>query len=226
MSAAIHPLLSRRPHRSSPALDLGAGASLALPRLHEACGEARRSFAMLVAARLGAAGRTGPIWWIGPEWQTECLLADGVAGFAGAGPERMIFAHPKREEDVLWTLEEVLRSGSAALAVADLPGMPGLTAVRRLHLAAETGATEGRSAPLGLLLTPGDGGAQGVESRWLMQSAHHSGNRTRWRLERLRARMEPPRKWLVHRHKGACILAAPEPPAPPKTASEVASGLA
>lgn len=194
MSAAPSPLLSRRPHRAGPALDLGAGARLTLARLHEGCGTARRSFALLIAARLTAGGYRGPVWWISPAWEADQLHAEGVAPIFG--PERLLFVRPKRAEDVLWTLEEILRSGTAALAVADIPGVPGLTAVRRLHLAAETGAEMGRTAPLGLILTPGPGGAQGVESRWRLDCAH-GPRHTEWRLERLRARMDPPRSWRV-----------------------------
>jgi protein ImuA len=203
MSAAT-PLLSRRPHRAGPVLDLGAGARLPLARLHEGCGLARRTFALLVAARLAAAGdkagdKTGPLWWISPAWEADQLHAEGVAPFFP--PERLLFVRPKRAEDVLWTLEEILRSGTAGLAVADIPGLPGLTAVRRLHLAAETGAEMGARAPLGLILTPGPGGAQGVESRWRMEGDHGPG-RTAWRLDRLRARMDPPRSWQVDAELG------------------------
>lgn len=187
-------LLSRRPHRPGPVLDLGPGASLARARLHEGCGRARRTFAMLVAARLAAAGDRGPVWWISPAWEPDQLHAEGVAAFLG--PERFLFVRPKRAEDVLWTLEEILRSGTTALAVADIPGLPGLTAVRRLHLAAETGLSVRGLPPLGLLLTPGPGGAQGVESRWRLEPDHAAG-RTRWQLERLRSRMDPPCSWLV-----------------------------
>ena len=194
MVALPSPLLSRRPHRAGPALDLGAGARLPLARLHEGCGGARRCFAMLVAARLAAGGDRSPIWWISPAWEADQLHAEGVAAFLG--PERLVFVRPKRAEDVLWTLEEILRSGTSALAVADIPGLPGLTAVRRLHLAAETGAAATGRPPLGLILTPGAGGAQGVESRWRMESAHTPGQ-TGWRLDRLRARIDPPRTWQV-----------------------------
>lgn len=194
MTALPAPLLSRRPHRAGPALDLGAGARLPLARLHEGCGGARRTFALLVAARLAAGGDRRPLWWISPAWEADQLHAEGVARFLG--PERLLFVRPKRAEDVLWTLEEILRSGTAALAVADIPGLPGLTAVRRLHLAAETGAETGGTAPLGLILTPGAGGAQGVESRWRFDCAHAPGHEG-WRLERLRARMDPPRSWRV-----------------------------
>ena len=216
-------VLARQSHRPPARLDLGgppgAEAALALSRLHECCGPARRSFAMLVATRLADLGDQSPIWWISPAWQADQLHADGVAQFVSPG--RLMLLRPKRAEDVLWCLEEILRSGTAGLAVADIPGLPGLTAVRRLHLAAETGAGLGKLAPIGLILTPGPGGAQGVESRWHMASDHPSeggevpefqsefqrdkghldrahGAPNRWRLERRRARMDPPRNWRVY----------------------------
>ena len=44
------------------------------------------------------------------------------------------------------------------------------------------------------MLTPGVGGAQGAESRWHIAPCH-SHTTTRWRLELLRARAEPPQDW-------------------------------
>ncbi|WP_113913209.1 ImuA family protein [Roseovarius dicentrarchi] len=175
------------PQTTRPALPVLGDLALPLARLHEACGAARYTFAMIVAA-----ATQGPVLWIAPPWQGAALNPDGIIAFTG--PERIIWIAPDRPTDMLWTLEEALRSGAAPLVVADLPGPPGLTPVRRLHLAAETGAETGKIAPLGLILTPGTGGAPGVETRWHMAPAHTPGARG-WTLTRARARTAPPARW-------------------------------
>ncbi|NNE82028.1 MAG: hypothetical protein HKN18_17300 [Silicimonas sp.] len=173
-------------------------------RVHEACGSARRRLALMVAGAL-----QGPIFWIRPSWMPVHLNPEGMVRLAD--PARLIFVTPKRPEDLLWTMEEVLRAGLAPLTVADLPEPPGLTAVRRLHLAAETGAAEGRCVPLGLLLTPGTGGAPGVETRWSLTPNHGENGHEAWVLDRLRARMQPEKTWQVTGGKGGPRLDSPGP---------------
>lgn len=192
MTIPLNPtLLARAPHRPRPALALADDIRLTLARLHEACGPARRSFAIWLA---GAVQRqhTGPVIWIAPRHLPDRPNPDGIAGLAR--PEGFVHLSPQRPEDLLWCMEEALRSGAAPLVVADLPAPPGLTPVRRLHLAAETGAAEGVFAPLGLILTPDTGGAPGVETRWHMAPAHTPASQG-WTLRRLRARQDPPRDW-------------------------------
>ncbi|MDQ2092228.1 ImuA family protein [Marimonas arenosa] len=193
MTLHAHPLLSRRPHRDTPGLaltpDNAPDITLAPARLHEACGAARRSFAAWLAART-----EGPVFWISLKWEPAQLNPEGLADIAQPG--RFTFIAPERPIDILWCMEESLRTGLVPLVVADLPKPPGLTPIRRLHLAAETGAQEGPVAPLGLILTPGDGGAPGVESRWRMQPAHTAEARA-WTLTRLRARTAPVKHWQI-----------------------------
>lgn len=187
-------ILSHKPHRPAAEAPLIGDLGLAKARTHEFCGGARHTLAMILAG-----AQEGPVLWISPGWLPDALHGQGMVRFAAPG--RFLFATPRRPEDLLWAMEEGLRSGAVPLVVADLPAPPALTPVRRLHLAAETGATEGRFAPLGLLLTPGEGGAQGVESRWQFAAAH-TGAQERWQLTRSRARNAPVKRWQVSSQAG------------------------
>ncbi len=184
-------LLSRRAYREKPGLPFLDGLSLAKARAHEFCGPARRTLALILAR-----ATDGPVFWIAPAWNHDRLNGEGITAFIDPG--RISFVFPKRPEDLLWSMEEVLRSGCAPLVITELPGIPGLTPVRRLHLAAETAAREHKISPLGLILIPGQGGAPGVESRWYMKP-RHSQETQRWQLERRRARMDPPAGWTLER---------------------------
>lgn len=190
--AAVAHLLTRQSHRkrSASAVRFLGHLRLERTRVHEFCGLARRRLALAVAASL-----QGHVFWIRPAWVPGGLNAQGVQALID--PSRLTFLSPKRPEDLLWCMEEVLRAGLVPLVVADLPGPPGLTAVRRLHLAGEVGAREGKLAPLGVLLTPEAGGAPGVETRWSLAPAHGPGGQEGWQLERLRARMEPEKSWQL-----------------------------
>lgn len=163
--------------------------TLATARVHEVCGAARRTFALAVAGAM-----EGPVLWIAPGWAAERLNPDGMRRLVAPG--RLIFATPRRAEDLLWSMEEALRAGAVPLVVADLPGPPGLTPVRRLHLAAETGAAEGACRPLGLILTP-QGAAPGVETRWSLAPRHTGTHSEGWEMRRLRARTLPEAAWAV-----------------------------
>jgi protein ImuA len=185
---SVH-LLSRNGHRPSPGVPFLRDLALASARVHEVCGAARRTFALALAGAM-----EGPVLWIAPGWATERLNPEGMLQLAD--PARFLFVNVRRGEDLLWSMEEALRSGAVPLVVADLPDAPGLTPVRRLQLAAETGAAEGACRPLGLLLTPG-GAAPGVETRWSL-APRHEGTRTEgWEMRRLRARTLPEAAWAV-----------------------------
>ncbi|MBT0958739.1 hypothetical protein IV417_15220 [Alphaproteobacteria bacterium KMM 3653] len=202
-------LLTRAHYDARPSLPVTGPLELTLARAHEICGAARRTLALVIAAV-----RPGPVLWIAPDWLPERLNGPGLCEWIDPG--RITFVHAAREADLLWTLEEALRAGIVPCVVGELPHTPGLTAVRRLHLAAEQGSTKSahpRQAPLGLLLSPHDGaagGAPGIESRWALHPAHTSDpardpahtpaapdlpDAPGWRLERLRARSAPPATW-------------------------------
>ncbi len=182
--------LPRQTHRAGR-LALLKDAALLRGRAHEACGRARCSFALWLAGAMH-----GPVVWVSAPQENTHLNPDGISDFAD--PARFLWITPSRQDDILWVMEEALRCGGAPLVVAELSSPPAITPVRRLHLAAAAGATAAPDGlpPLGLLLTPGDGGGQGIESRWSMQPAHQERHRC-WQLERLRARAQPPRQWKV-----------------------------
>lgn len=178
--------LTRQNHRHDrPGVPLLGQFRLAAARAHELCGAARRRLALWLLAET-----QGPVIWVRPAWHPDRLYMAGV--LAEIDPSRLIMVAPERAEDLLWVMEEGLRAGAVAAMVCDLPEPPGLTPVRRLHLAAETGRG------LGLILTPGDGGAPGVESRWRLEPAHGVEDEG-WHLSRLRARDAGPGEWRVAR---------------------------
>lgn len=210
MSLPIHSLSSKGPLLWQA---LAAGLCLQRGRVHEVCGPARMTLAALVMAK-----SQGTVIWVHPGWTAEWLDATGVSSFAD--PARLIFVRTAREEETLWAGEEALRSGAAPLVVMDLTAPPALTPVRRLHLAAGTGADTARReggipAPLGLLLVPDVGGAQGAESRWHISASPSIGllgpPQKAWTLTRLRARMEMPARWHLVRTADGTERISPQP---------------
>lgn len=204
MSLPIHTQAAPQPRDLAP---LAGDLALRRGRLHELCGPARLRLAVQVMARL-----QGPVIWIRPGWGSDRLNAAGLQPLAN--PARLILATAARQEGLLWAMEEALRSGAAPLVVAELPDPPGLTPVRRLHLAAEAGGEAARRdtapAPLGLILTPGQGGAPGVESRWHLAPAPSPALLwavgESWTLTRLRARLAPPARWRLQLAEGREML--------------------
>ena len=173
-------------------------------------------------AALVMAKTQGPVVWIRPGWGTERLNAAGLQPLAEPG--RLLLVHADRDENSLWATEEALRSGAVCLVVTELMAPPALTPIRRLHLAAEAGAVaarrDARLSPLGLLLVPGLGGAQGVESRWhLTASPSRSvlwSDEASWTLTRLRARLAPPARWSLRRINGEREALETEPMEDPR----------
>jgi protein ImuA len=167
------------PSAPRPTLVLDGPVAIAPGRVHEICGPARRTFAAMLAGRT-----TGEVVWIAPPHEGGTLCPQGLSRFFCPG--RLLLVRPRRPVDALWAAEEALRTGGRALGavVVECAEPPMLTPLRRLHLAAEGG---GGRVPC-LVLTPGDGGAAGAESRWHAASLPSGG----WRVERRRARMAPP----------------------------------
>ena len=123
-------------------------------RMHEATGPGRRAFAAALAGRL-----SGPVLWVRESRLSSTLCPQGLAAFFD--PARLVLARPTGARAVLQVAEEALRSGAAALVVAELIEAAGLTASRRLQLAA--GAGGGR----GLCLVPETRARpNAAETRW------------------------------------------------------------
>lgn len=196
MSLPIQHQAAPQPRDLQP---LAGDLTLRRGRVHELCGPSR----IMLAARIMARTR-GPVVWIRPGWGSDRLNAAGLQPLAD--PARLILVQADRDEGLLWATEEALRSGAAPLVVAELLAPPALTPTRRLHLAAGTGAEaahrDGQTAPLGLILLPGAGGAQGVESRWHMAPAPSRAllwsEEDSFILTRQRARLLPPASWTLH----------------------------
>jgi protein ImuA len=186
----LGPTLSRTPRRPQAGLPFLQDQTLARGRVHEFCGPARRMLALMAMA-----GCAGPVLWLRPDWLPERLCPAGIVPFVDPG--RLIIVAAQRDDDLLWSCEEALRAGAAALVVAELSAPPGLTPVRRLHLAAEAGSSMGT----GVILTPGDGGARGVESRWHASPDHRPGE-NRWQITLLRSRNSPSGCWTLTARNG------------------------
>jgi len=140
-------------------------------RVHEAEGRGRRAFALFQAAR-----HPGPLVWILPAHVPELPMLRGLPDGVGA---RLHLIRPEGEVDLLWCVEETLRSAPIALVIAEPEKPLSLTAGRRLQLAAEAGRTTG------LMLTRKDAGSNATETRWLcepMASAKPDSTLHAWHL--------------------------------------------
>mgnify|MGYP003627618199 CR=1 FL=1 len=213
---------------------------LACAALHEVRARDYRDMSASIgfaAALATACARTfpdAPILWCEASQTTfdvGRLYGPGLAAF-GLDPARLILASPASVVDLLWTMEEALRSGAFAAVIGEIDGRAAaltLTATRRLHLAAEAG---GRPA---LLLTGhASNGTSAAATRWCVASsvnatsAHASlVGRPCWsvRLERCRTsqsgalpassdRAVSDRDWRVEwdaRQQMLCDAARPDP---------------
>jgi protein ImuA len=144
--------------------------------MHEVTGGARRAFALALAGQMA-----GAVLWITETRETATLCPQGIAGLMDPG--RLILARPAGRLAVLQVMEEALRSGAAALVVAELDRAADLTQSRRLQLAAGTGGG------IGLCLVPAHALAtNAAESRWRAEPLPEPSDaaQQRWTLEKTR----------------------------------------
>ena len=121
-----------------PAIDRALpGGGLALGVLHEIAGAGAdvEDGAVAAAFLAGILARLQPprplLWCLG----VADLYGPGLAA-CGLPPERLILAEARSDPDVLWAMEEGLRSAALAAVIGEVEALPA-AASRRLQLAAE-----------------------------------------------------------------------------------------
>jgi protein ImuA len=193
----------------APAIDAWLpGGGLARGALHElfaADAGAATGFAAMLAGRCD-----GPVLWLSPA-RAAGPYAPGLAAF-GLAPGALVVVQAAAE-DLLWAAEEALRSPAPG-AVIVLGTAVGLTAGRRLQLAAEQGGG------FGLFLRPDadQPGASAARTRWRIgampgagkagaAAAPHALAPPRWRIALLHARGGRPATWVAD-WQGAALAAS------------------
>jgi protein ImuA len=197
-----------------PAIDERlCGGGLARGGLHEAAGAtanlgddaAATLFIAGIAARLGGT----VVWVLG----RHDLFAPALAQ-AGLPPERLIYAECRKDEDILAVAEEGVRHKSVSVVVAEI-GRAGMTATRRLQLAAEDSGTtalllrrwRNRADPLAA--------PSAAATRWRIgcmpsEELPVSGiARPRWAIGLIRQRGGPTHDWIMEGTDEAGRLALP-----------------
>ena len=168
-----------------------------LPRcgLHHVLGPdadaAASGFAFALAARLaGSNRRILHVCLRGRRQAAGLPYGPGLARL-GVDPDRLILALAARRTDVLWTMEESLRSGAVAVVMGEGVAAD-LTASRRLQLAAEAGTAAA-------LLLSADTHASVALTRWRIDASPSADGpyRPRWRVRLERCRGGAPGEWMV-----------------------------
>ncbi len=170
--------------------------------LHEILGRpgdaAADGFAINLLGRL-ACGK--PVLW--------CRDGTGEAGIpygpglaqSGLACDQVIFVQARKLAELLWAMEEGLRSGAFA-AVLGEGVSPDLTATRRLQLASEAGATTA------LLRLPyrTAGGVSAALTRWQVTSVpvEEDSEAARWQVELARCRGGAAGAWHVSVGQVSC----------------------
>ncbi len=122
-------------------------------RAHEVCGAGAYFFAFTLAGKLG-----GQILWVREGWLSEQINPTGFGEFVD--PQALLVSVANDQTEVLAVAEEALRSGAVSLVIAEINKPLGLTAGRRLQLAARDGKSTA------LVIIPQDMGSNAAETRW------------------------------------------------------------
>ncbi len=135
-------------------------AGLAAGAMHGIAGPGGQALLLGLIKRLMARDPR-PVLWAVPWAAPDVLYGPGLAQ-AGVMTDRLIVTRARKPAEMLWGMEEGLRSGALAAVVGEPEGRLTLTASRRLQLAAETGGS------FGFLLSAQDDAVSpsALHSRW------------------------------------------------------------
>jgi len=171
---------------------------LARGGLHEINGDGG-NFGFHAGLLRRAVGENGNILWCrhaGVERETGRPYGPGLMHF-GLNADQFLFVRSRHAVDILWAMEEGLRTPGLAAVVGD--GIaPDFTATRRLQLAAEA-----TNIPAFILLPPRVLQQSALPSaaltRWDIKTtclAETKGS-TRWQADLLRCRGGVPKNWII-----------------------------
>ncbi|HEY4163116.1 MAG TPA: hypothetical protein VGM59_08635 [Dongiaceae bacterium] len=178
-----------------------------LPRdgLHEFAGEgadreqaaAAAGFAALWLAKLQKAG---PLLWVARAAGLKAidLHAHGLRRF-GIDPRRLILVGARRDEEILWAMEEGLKSRGLSAVLGEI-GKLDLTASRRLQLAAEAGGVAAFALRRWRLMAAAEReAAQPIAAltRWRIAGLKGGNGGIHWRVELARCRGGQPGSWTL-----------------------------
>jgi protein ImuA len=155
-----------------PAIDEVLGGGLLRGALHEIAAPGEPHIAAAASFVLGLAGHTGKrrtVFWIAEEMALAENGAPHGAGLDafGLAPERLVMVSVAHRRDLLWAMEEALRSRAVGVAIGEMRGgRIDEVAVRRLSLAA---ADSGALAFLLRATPPSD--ASTAATRWIVGAA-------------------------------------------------------
>ena len=173
------------------------GHGLALGAVHEIAGPLAHGFAARILAHL-----SGPVLWFRPQKERTRLYGPALHKL-GCPIEHWFIAYSPTPKDMLWGLEEGLRSGAVDAVVGEITSSLSLTASRRLQLAAERGKA------LGLLLSgfgahPHESTApplspSALTSRWHIAPTPHRdpSEPPYWQVQLLKLRNATPHVWNI-----------------------------
>jgi protein ImuA len=178
-----------------------------LPRggLHEFAGEgtdreqaaAAAGFAALWLAKLQKAG---PVLWVARAASLKAidLHAHGLRRF-GIDPRRLILVAARRDEEILWAMEEGLKSPGLSAVLGEI-GKLDLTASRRLQLAAEAGGVAAFALRRWRLMAAAEReAAQPIAAltRWRIAGLKGGSGGIHWRVDLARCRGGQPGSWTL-----------------------------